>query len=249
MISFAHFAPISLEDLSSQAALLRRFDTKYIVPLAQLEELAHALPSTSRVLTINGTTENSYVTNYYDSADLHTYFDHLKKRRKRFKIRTRSYGETTNGYLEIKIKMPRGQTQKVRWSLDVNNVESPLGAQHVAMLNTALAEANYRPLTHSYRRTLETTFSRSTVFLPSSTERITVDTDLTATLGEASMHLGAKSAIIEIKSPTQVGEAHRIFTHMGIRPISVSKYCLAMTALRPDLGGAPWKSALHVLRS
>lgn len=247
MDALSRFTTISLEELSSQAELLRRFDTKFIVPLSQLDDIYNALPSSTRILEINGNTEMSYVTNYYDSDDLHTYIDHLKQRRKRFKIRTRYYGETSNGFLEIKIKMPRGQTQKIRWALNVHDVQNPLQDPHISMLNDALSSVFYNELTHSYNQTLETTFRRRTLFEPTSQERITIDTHLEATLGNSNVNLGATHAIVEIKSSSRVGHTHRIFTHMGIRPRSVSKYCVAMTALRPELGGAPWKSAIHLL--
>jgi hypothetical protein len=66
-------------------------------------------------------------------------------------------------------------------------------------------------------------------------------------LKDSEINLGSTHAIVEIKSSSQVGHTHRIFTHLGIRPRSVSKYCVAMTALRPELGGTPWKSALRLL--
>jgi hypothetical protein len=244
----ASFNEISLEDLSIQAELLRRFDTKFIVPLEALPQIYAALPPSTHVLAIEGQRHTSYVTHYYDSADLHTYYDHLKRRRKRFKIRTRFYNEPANGFLEIKIKMPRGQTQKVRWPLDVQTVLNPIGHEHMGLLNLALSEATYRPLHHSYRQTLETTFSRTTLFEPQSRERITIDAHLHASSGDARINLGSRHAIVEIKSAQQVGHSHRVFTHLGIRPMSVSKYCVAMTGLRPELIGSPWKSALHLLR-
>lgn len=247
MDALSRFEKISLEELSSQAELLRRFDTKFIVPLDQLNALYSALPSTTRILEINEHTEMSYVTNYYDSDDLHTYTDHLKQRRKRFKIRTRYYSETSNGFLEIKIKMPRGQTQKIRWAVNTRDVQNPLQNPHISMLNEALSSVFYNTLSHSYKQTLETTFQRRTLYEPDSQERITIDTQLKATLADSAVSLGSTHAIVEIKSSSRVGQTHRIFTHMGIRPQSVSKYCVAMTALRPELGGAPWKSVLHQL--
>jgi hypothetical protein len=95
---------------------------------------------------------------------------------------------------------------------------------------------------------LTTTFSRTTLFDPATLERITIDFDLLASSDGASVELGHRHAIIEIKSPTQVGHAHRIFTQLGIRPVSVSKYCIAMTALHPEHRGTPWRKALRVLR-
>jgi hypothetical protein len=248
MNPLSRFEEISVEDLSAQAELLRRFDTKFIVPVEILPQIYTSLPCTTKVLTVDNSHSTSYATHYYDSSDLHTYHDHLKQRRKRFKIRTRFYNEALNGYLEIKIKMPRGQTQKVRWALNVNDVASPLGESHLSLLNAALTDNSYTPLTNDYHRTLMTTFSRTTLFDPESLERITIDEHLHASLKDSEINLGSTHAIVEIKSSSQVGHTHRIFTHLGIRPRSVSKYCVAMTALRPELGGAPWKSALHRLR-
>jgi hypothetical protein len=248
MDPLAQFAPISLEELTVRAELLRRFDTKYIVPLQRIEDVYAALSDSTLILENDGRRVTSYVTAYFDSEDLHTYFDHLKKRRKRFKIRTRYYAESTNGFLEIKIKMPRGQTQKVRWPLDVSQAGSQLSDEHRELLNEALQSSLYQPLSHEYCQTLTTTFSRTTLFDPATLERITIDFDLLASSDGASVELGHRHAIIEIKSPTQVGHAHRIFTQLGIRPVSVSKYCIAMTALHPEHRGTPWRKALRVLR-
>jgi hypothetical protein len=247
MDSLAQFASISLQDLTVQAELLRRFDTKFIVPLQRIDDVYESLSSKTLVLENQGRRSTSYVTTYFDSKDLHTYFDHLKERRKRFKIRTRYYSEPTNGFLEIKIKMSRGQTRKVRWPRDLSQTESILTDSHNALLNDALRNACYETLSHQYHPSLTTLFSRTTLFDPDTLERITFDFDLTARTKQASTELGHRHAIIEIKSPTQIGPTHRIFTHLGIRPLSVSKYCVAMTALHPELGGAPWREAVRIL--
>lgn len=241
------FTTISLDQLNAQAELLRRFDTKYLVSLDQLPELLTSLPKTSLVLENNGKTTTPYTTHYYDTANLHTYYDHLKKRRKRFKIRTRHYGNPEHGYLEIKIKKPRGQTEKIRWEVDVSLIGDTLETEQRDLLNKALTSAHYPPLIHRYFRTLQTNFLRTTVFELTSLERITIDTQLHASTQQHSLLLGPHHAIVEIKSPTQAGHSHRLFTQLGIRPISVSKYCLAMTALKPALGGVPWREPLRIL--
>lgn len=248
MDPLAQFASISLEELTQKAELLRRFDTKYIVPLTLIEDVFAALSDSTLILENDGMRTTSYVTAYFDSEDLHTYFDHLKERRKRFKIRTRYYTEPTNGFLEIKIKMPRGQTRKVRWPLDVSQAGAMLINDHKVLLNEALESSSYQPISHQYRQTLTTTFSRTTLFDPITLERITIDFGLHAAVDGASLDLGHRHAIIEIKSPTQVGRTHRVFTQLGIRPISVSKYCVAMTALHPEHRGAPWREAARILR-
>jgi len=248
MNPLSQFSPISLDDLTNQAELLRRFDTKYIVALDDLDGLYSAFSHSNLILEKDGQRSTTYETTYYDSEDLHTYFDHLKQRRNRFKIRTRYYTDSSNGFLEIKMKMPRGQTKKVRWPTIISPQTTTLTPDNLLVLNEALQSSSYRELSHQYQKTLTTSFSRSTLFNPTTLERITVDRDLTAATGDATVNLGQRHAIIEIKSPNQVSQAHRLFTQRGIRPMSVSKYCVAMTALRPENRGAPWREAVRLLR-
>lgn len=198
-----------------------------------------------------------YTTTYFDTKELLTYHDHLKGRRKRFKIRIRHYRDPSDGYLEIKLKKPRGQTLKVRWSYDVSRIGETLSSDEIILINQALSDSSYSELTDSFRQTLQSTFNRTTLFDISSRERITIDTQFIAALcGQNDelnsqlpfIDLGQHCAIIEIKSPTKIGNTHRVFTQLGIRESSISKYCTGLSALRPDLVNAPWREALRLLQ-
>lgn len=252
MTSLSEFPAISLEQLTSHGELLRRYDTKYLIHLHQLPEVYTKLSSEMSILEQNGSRCNPYTTTYFDTEDLRTYFDHLKRRRKRFKVRTRFYDSPVNGYLEIKIKKPRGQTLKVRWNQDLTNQSPVLTSTQLDLANSALRDAFYSEIQETYQATLQTTFHRTTLFSEQSRERITIDTQLQAHLlvdnSTSHIDLGQYCAIIEIKSPSKVGSTHRLFTQLGIRPSSVSKYCVAMTALHPELNGAPWREPLRVLQ-
>jgi hypothetical protein len=248
MTELEYFSPISLADLTAQGELLRRYDTKYLVHLSQLPDVYAALSQKMLVLEHNGLRCAPYTTQYYDTADLRSYHDHLKQRRKRFKIRTRYYQNPTDGYVEIKIKKPRGQTLKVRWSTDTTHVDTMLGPNHIDLINEALRTAWYPEITEPYQKILSTNFHRTTLFDAESLERITIDTHLIASQDTHNVDLGSHYAIIEIKSPTKVGMTHRLFTQIGIRPTSVSKYCVALTALHPQLGGAPWRRTVRLLQ-
>lgn len=247
MEDLSRFGSIDLAQLNAQAELLKRFDTKYIVKQDRLVEFFSQLPASLLVLENRGQRVTPYSTCYFDSSDLHTYYDHLKQRRKRFKIRTRFYHEPDDGHLEIKIKKPRNQTEKIRWSYDLSSIGQCLGPKEIALLNQALQSAFYPHLSHQYQRIVDTDFHRITMFDPQSLERITIDTQLIARTTETALAIGTHHAIIEIKSPAPVGQTHRIFTQMGIRSTSLSKYCLAMTAIDPSLGGAPWRGSLRLL--
>ena len=248
---------ISLDVLTSQAELLHRFDTKYLIHVNQLPELYTTLADRMSVLEHEGLRCAPYTTRYFDTPNLRTYHDHLKGRRKRFKVRTRYYQTPNDGFLEVKIKKPRGQTLKVRWPYDVSSLASELGGSEISLINATLRDSFISEIDEPLIRTLDTTFSRTTLFDTSSLERVTIDTQLVATLcsntdhnaGETpSIDLGQHCAIIEIKSPTKVGDTHRIFTHLGIHQTSISKYCVGLSALRPDLINAPWREALRLLQ-
>jgi hypothetical protein len=249
MTELEQFSSISLAELTAQGELLRRYDTKYLIHLNQLPDVYAALSQKMLVLEHNGLRCAPYTTQYYDTSDLRSYHDHLKQRRKRFKIRTRHYQDPHDGFVEIKIKKPRGQTLKVRWPTDATHVGTVLGSDHVALINEALAAAWYPEITEPYLKTLNTNFQRTTLFDSASQERITIDTHLIASQDTHDANLGRHYAIIEIKSPAKTGTTHRLFTQLGIRPISISKYCVAMTALHPELGGAPWRRSIRLLQN
>ena len=252
------FSSISLDALTAKAELLHRFDTKYLIHVNQLPELYTTLADRMSVLEHEGLRCAPYTTRYFDTPDLRTYHDHLKGRRKRFKVRTRYYQTPNDGFLEVKIKKPRGQTLTVRWPSDVSRLASELGDSEIALINTALRDSFISEIDEPLVRTLDTTFNRTTLFDTSSLERVTIDTQLTATLrdtkqlgddgAQSVVDLGKHCAIIEIKSPTKVGDTHRKFTHLGIHRTSISKYCAGLSALRPDLINAPWREALRLLQ-
>ena len=90
----SRLAPISLEELNAAASLLTRIDRKYLVT----QDVAHQLVSTlatqegaPTVLSIGGRTSFSYASTYFDTPELDSYMQAATKRRRRFKVRTRSY--------------------------------------------------------------------------------------------------------------------------------------------------------------
>ena len=243
--------------MTAQAELLRRYDTKYLVHVNQLPEIYTALSSRMSVLEHKGLRCAPYTTTYFDTDDVRTYHDHLKGRRKRFKVRTRHYGDPNLGFLEIKMKKPRGQTLKVRWPYDLSRIGATLSDVEISLINDALRESYYDIIDTPFHRTLHTTFNRTTLFDAHSRERITIDSQLQASLDPVStkhpesptvIDLGQHCAIIEIKSPTKMGDTHREFTHLGIHETSISKYCAALSVLRSELVNAPWREALRLLQ-
>ena len=108
---------INLADLNSNASLLTRKDRKYIVPMT----LARLLVAQSglRVLEIEGRRSFPYESVYFDTPDHVSYLAAAHKRRRRFKVRTRSYLDSGLCSLEVKTLERRGLTEKHLLPYDV----------------------------------------------------------------------------------------------------------------------------------
>jgi hypothetical protein len=50
--------------------------------------------------------------------------------------------------------------------------------------------------------------------------------------------------LVEVKSDGPEGVTDRILRRLGIAPVSISKYCVSMALLHPELASGPWDSLL-----
>jgi hypothetical protein len=94
---------------------------------------------------------------------------------------------------------------------------------------------------------LTTRYRRTTLFLPASQSRVTIDVDLTwTTHGEPrrDLHLPGL-AVVETKTRAAASEADRLLWARGHRPTAISKYATGLAALRPELPSAPWRRLLR----
>jgi hypothetical protein len=243
--SYGSFPAISLEQLVERAGLLTRADRKYLVPVSKVGPLLEELRSRVEVLDIGGLRNFDYHSVYFDTPDLLTYWLAARGRRLRFKLRTRTYVDSNQGYLEIKTKGPRGHTVKNRIEYDPANsrIITPEGHEFVAAM---LAEARIPNVdTHTLAPALTSRYRRSTLFVPSTESRATIDTSLEWTLEDGRTLHRPSMAMIETKSGSQASEVDRLLWSRGHRPLRVSKYATGMAALRPDLVANRWG---HVLK-
>ena len=93
-LSTDHLASTGLTELNSAAGLLTRVDRKYLVPLERAQELVGGLISEAQVLDIDGRRRFSYASTYFDTPGLEAFILAARKRRRRFKVRTRTYLDT-----------------------------------------------------------------------------------------------------------------------------------------------------------
>ncbi len=228
---------ISLTDLVERAALLVRVDRKYVLSLADAEMVIATLPRDTQALEINDRRRFSYTSLYYDTARLDSFRQTALRRRRRFKVRTRSYEDGTS-FLEVKTR--RGaQTvkERTRWTLPADQHLDAYGRSFARDRLLAAGLDEPAPLVP----TLWTRYRRSTLYLPDSGSRLTIDTDLTwqDVTSSSSLHRPGL-AIVETKSGSSPSSADRLLWSLGHRPTAVSKYATGLAALHPDLPQNRW---------
>jgi len=247
--STEHFSTISLEELADRAALLTRVDRKYLVPAADLAALLTELRDQARVLQIDGQQHFDYESVYFDTPDSTSYLLAAHPRRRRFKARTRSYLDSGDCYLEVKTKGSRGATAKQRlpYSFDERNHLTAAGREYV---EEALHDASVDGIdANTMEPVLTTRYTRTTLFLPASESRCTIDSSLAwqrCADDESCQELRLDdTVIVETKSSGQASEVDRILWQMGHRPDRISKFATGLAALRPDLPHNRWARVLR----
>lgn len=233
--------PIGLEELTERAGLLTRIDRKYLVPYDDLDHVLDVLPGTTRVLQIGDRRRFGYRSVYFDTPDLLSYRLTALRRRRRFKIRTRSYLDSGLHLLEVKTRGPRGVTvkQRVPYAGDGEQLLRQDKAEAYAALRHTNAMAPDSP--EELQPTAITDYQRATLFLPRSRSRVTIDTELTWTLPDGTRKLRLDGyAVVETKCSGAAAEMDRALWHHQLRPCSISKFGTGLAALRPELPAHRW---------
>ena len=234
---------IGLPELVERAALQTRVDRKYVLPPAGADEVVARLARAEdvRVLDIGSRRSFGYESLYLDTPDLDGYHLAARGRRRRFKVRRRTYLDSGESYVEVKTRGSRETTVKERVAAD----GSPRVHEFVddVLCRAGLGWVRSRDL----RPALRTAYRRTTLFLPASGSRVTVDTGLTWALpgGEDVALPGV--AIVETKAASATCAADRLLWRAGCRPSRISKYGTGLAALRGDLPDNRWCPVLRRL--
>jgi hypothetical protein len=232
---------VSLERVLSVAQLTTRVELKYLVPLAVLPAFLRGLPQELMALDIGGRRIFDYESVYFDTESFALYRNHVQGKRRRYKARIRSYCDSGDAMLEVKLKGRRGQTVKERLTYDFQRRQE-LTQEGRTFLDTVIAQA-YGFTAPPLWPSLTTAYRRATLVDMERKSRLTIDVNLSWFDGETSRradHL----ALIESKSLTGPGPADALLRSMGMRPVRISKYCLGVALLHPDLAANPWNRLL-----
>ncbi|GAA2243824.1 VTC domain-containing protein [Promicromonospora sukumoe] len=243
----ADLAPVTLDELNDTAALQTRRDRKYVLTPDELDDLLTALPP-ARVLEIDGSRSFAYDSTYFDTPELDAYRLAATRRRRRFKVRTRTYVDTGSCFVEVKTRAGRGTTVKERQPHD--------DAGHLGLARTfvsdRLADAG-APSAPVLTPTLRSRYQRTTLLLDDA--RVTLDTGLVWDLlgpvdpGAHAAPVVRRSAaigdlvVVETKTAAGSGPSSvdRLLWRAGHRPDRISKYATGLAVLEPELPDMPWR--------
>ncbi|MDI6100085.1 polyphosphate polymerase domain-containing protein [Actinoplanes sp. NEAU-A12] len=237
------FDPISLDELVGEAALLTRLDRKYLIPATALPALLDRMPAGVRALQIGHRRTFGYRSVYFDTAGLDAYLAAAYQRRRRFKVRVRTYLDTGLDFVEVKTRGSRGVTVKERIPYAGDGAD--LGPEGREYATSVLACAGLHPEGYEFRPVMATFYRRNTLYVPSTGSRVTIDTAPAWQLPDGSAVRMPRSVIVETKSGRAASEVDRLLWSLGHRPCSISKYATGLAALRPELPANRWRPVLR----
>ena len=235
-LSTNHLTTTTLAELNSAAGLLTRVDRKYLVPLTCAQNLVDGLAPHARVLAIDERRRFSYTSTYFDTPGLEAFMFAARKRRRRFKVRTRTYLDSGLCFLEVKTCGARGSTVKRRMGYhadDASRLTGPGRAFVAACLAGAgvTGSAAAREVAAALRPVLATTYERTTLHLPRAEARATIDTALTwRRLGPAAPAGSSAGAVVGVPmSPQALRPAHLTAAVNEGEPVSVADIAVVET--------------------
>lgn len=233
---------ISLAELDERAALLTRFDRTYLMDVANAEILSATMPPGTRVLDIDGRRCSSYSSTYLDTGSLTCYLDSALGRPRGFKVRFRRYENAGEEFLEVKTTRA-GLTVKERVALGATSAGG-LTAEGERFVSERLAAAgiNFDVPLHPV---LQTRYQRTTLFLPETSSRVTIDIQPTwHGVNPAASLTCPHLAFVETKTAHQTTSVDHLLWSLGHRPVSISKDVMGLAALNPALPHRRWERVL-----
>jgi len=224
---------IGLDELNARAAMLTRVDRKYALDAATASAILSHLPACTKVLRIADQVCQGYASTYYDTPDMDSYMLTALKRRRRFKVRARTYLSTGAAFLEVKTRGARGITVKKRTPISIDEAGAPLTGERRAWVAGKVEHTGYAHLVPALEPVLAGSYERNTLLLPGGAGRATVDTGLTwrSLRTDRADLVRPDLVIIETKSGATPSAVDHLLWEAGVRPVKISKYGTAMAAM------------------
>lgn len=244
-LPLGRFGSIGLAELNETAQLLTRTDRKYVLDAGQARAFVGSLDPSMRALDVDGVRQSAYETTYFDTDALLSFHMSALGRRRRIKVRTRSYLDSRLSFLEVKTRGAGEVTVKERIGCPWEQRSSLTDVGRV-FAGQGFASIGQAPwLAGNLHETLSTNYLRTTLLAPDGNGRITIDSALSWELpGGARLEL-PELVIVETKSLAAATQVDRLLWRSRCRPTSVSKYATGLAALRPELPRNRWARLLR----
>ena len=205
----------------------------------------HSVPG-ARILQIDDRRTFDYESVYFDTPDLTCYLLAAHRRRRRFKIRTRTYVDSAECWLEVKTRDKRGHTVKYRQAHDFGapgRVDgrpagpSPTWSSPMPLCRAQPISAWPRPWSP------RTGAARCTCRPPTAGSPSTPTCAGNSTPANPSRCRRWRSW--KPRPANRVSQADRLLWRSGHRPNQISKYGTGLAALRPELPSTKWHRILR----
>ncbi len=231
------FESMGLHELDAQNFSDRK-DTKSIFPSAIVPQLVERLTDLYKILEVNGTRIFHYESLYLDTPDLKFYNDHQRNKARRHKIRFRRYVDQGSSFFEIKTKNGKGRSSKTR--IPTNGDYSVLSA---ALKEAVRARAETDP--DSLSPSLQVAVHRITLLHKDGSEKVTLDFNVQFSSDGRKKELN-DLVIAEVKQIkyNSNSDFFKIQKHLGIYPLSISKYCVGVASLNDHVKTNRFKASL-----
>lgn len=236
------FSTVRLDQIGA-AGLMRRVDTKYVFDAGALATVLDGLAPAYRVLEVAGHRQHSYLTLYFDTAALELFAAHHRGVGERFKVRERLYGSTRQLFVEVKHRDNAGVTDKQRFA-----AEAWSAALEPAALACLTARNPWRVPDLRLAPSLWNAYQRITLVAEDPPERVTLDTNLRFMAAGGRRDLGGV-AIAEVKQPRldRRSPFMQRMRDLGLRHGGLSKYCMGVCLLRPEIKHNRFKPRLRAV--
>ena len=243
-------APLSLEEVLAVADLQTRTDRKYVVDPDVFARLVDELGAGLGVLDIAGVRSFRYESVYFDTPALDSYLGAAHGRRRRFKVRTRSYLDSGDCMLEVKTRGGRGETVKDRMPYDIGR-RSAIDAAGLEFVRTHAS----LPTDATLAPVLTTAYLRSTLVDLATGSRLTCDRESGVLLARRRLGVARRRAApgdevrrrphgrrpLPLAGRRQAGGGQQVLRRHGRpRPVAAGQQVEPHPppALRPDSGRA-----------
>lgn len=240
-LALADFDIILLEDVPEGAQMVR-IDRKYAFPVSRIPDVLENMKPWYSIVMAAGKRVSLYNSTYLDTPDFLFFNRHQRGYLHRNKIRYRSYPNTGTTFLEIKHKSNKGTTQKER--ILVENQSFELDNDSRRFLSEGISEIDPDTL----KLSAQVNYQRIQFISKDQHERFSIDFGIHAHLDENSVEFGPV-AILEVKQDYRFASPIVLqMRDMRYFEVSMSKYCLALTMLKPNLKSNRFKETLRRLR-